>query len=108
MGYDGGGGYACEAGGNEQLGAVRYDALDEAGEGVQDAGRLARVQAEAVGNLLGYAARADYGYGVVGRAYIRYADQGRNAELGAAFAFDVSGEAVDDEVEASVGTYEFH
>ena len=63
---------------------VRDEALNEAGEGVKDAGDAAPVQAEAVGDVLGYAADGDDGDGVVGSTKVGKADQRGDAELGAA------------------------
>ncbi len=81
---DGGGADACEAGGHQQLRAVRDQPLDEAGEGVKDAGNALPVKAEAVADILGYAADGDDGDGVVGRAEVGEADERGEAELGAA------------------------
>ena len=81
---DGGGADAREAGGHQELGAVGDEPLDEAGEGVEDAGYALAVQAETVGYVLGYAADGDDGYGIVGRAEIGQADERGDAELSAA------------------------
>ena len=81
---DGGGADACEAGGHQQLRAVRDQPLDKAGEGVKDAGDALPVKAEAVADILGYAADGDDGDGVVGRAEVGEADECGDAELGTA------------------------
>ena len=63
--------------------AVRDEALDEAGEGIQDTGDAAAVQAEAVGDVLGDTADGDDGNGIVCRAKVGEADERSDAKLGA-------------------------
>ena len=98
---DGCGRDAGEARRHQQLRPVRDQALHQAGEGVQQAGRLLRRHAEALRDVVRDAAGGDDRHGVVGRAEIGQADDAGDGRFGAAPAADALGERRDDEIEAA-------
>ena len=95
-----------QPGSNEHLCAVGDEALRQAREGIEYAGRLAAVQVEALGNVAGNGTGGDDGDGVVGRTEVGDAHQGGDAQFGSPFPADVAGEAGDDEVDAAVVAYQ--
>ncbi len=89
------------------MGAVGQEALGEAGGGVEDGGGAARGDVESAGYVFGYGAGGDDGDGVVGGADVDEAGEGSDAEFASAFAVNVAGECLDDEVDASVVADDF-
>ena len=99
---DGDGRDARELGGQEQLRAVGDEPLDKAGEGVEDAGRLARVELVALGDLSGDLARGEDSYGIVGRTEVGHGDEGGDGELSPALAIDATRELGEQVVDTAV------
>ena len=93
---------AGQSGSHQQLSSVRNESLDEAGECVEDAGALAGIQLETLGDVLGNAARSDDGDGVVRRAEIGQADKCRDAEFSSSLPFDAFCQSFDNEVNTTV------
>ena len=81
---------------------VRNDALHQAGECVQDAGRLPAIQVEALGNVFGYRSGGNNGDGVVCRTEVGDADKCGDAQFCSSFAFYMARQAGDDEVDSAI------
>ena len=94
--------YPSELGGQEELGSVRDDALDEAGEGIKDTGSLAWVEVILLRDLARDLPCGEDGDGIVSRADIRHGDEGRNSEFGTALAVDTPCEMTQEVVDTTV------
>ena len=101
--FDGGDG--TQSGRHQHLRPVRDNALDEAGEDVEEAGAAARVDVEAVGDVLRDRPCHDEGDGVVGRTEVGEAHEGGDAGFGTSRGADADRQLVDYPFDTAVVAY---
>ena len=89
---------------HQNLCAIGQQSLDATGKRIENACAFATVQSETVADFLRDVSHGEDGDGVVGRTDIDEADQRGDRQLGSPFALHPGGKAIDDEVDASVGT----
>lgn len=107
QGVHGGAGGGGEGGGGEELGAVGDEALEDAGEDVQEGGGFAWVDAEFLADFLRHVAGDDDGYRVVGGGAVHQGDEGRDGEFRALHALHEGRQFPDEPGDAAVVGDEF-
>ena len=96
-----------EAAGHEHLRAVGDDALDEAGERVEDRGTFPWIEAETFRDILRQRSGRDDGDGIVGRAAVDEAHQRGDTQFCPPLAVDMPGQPPDDEFQTAVVADQF-
>ena len=96
-----------QSGSHQQLRAVRNQPLNAAGEGIEDAGRLAPVHTVPVADLPCYAAHGEDGHRVVRRADVHQTHEEGNGQFCPLLAVDVACDDADEIVDAAVLTDDF-
>ena len=103
----GGHGGVGQGGGAQQLRAVGDDALEHAGEDIQQGGGAAGIHPVLLGHVTGHVAGHDDGHGVVGGGAVAQGDHGGDADLGGLVALHDLPQLLNDPGDAAVFGDEF-